>query len=367
MPTLPNMTLITPTLGADRGVWDDKINACFGLIDEHDHTAGKGLAIVSAAIDIDADLPMNGYSLTTLGKLSFSVITAPSTGSLNLFVNTSDNELYWRTSAGANVKLTSGTSINTTLVGGIVGDYTSVSAQVAFDGANGRYTFKQNSATGWAKVACGDVRIYEAGTSESVYVGLKAPSALAASYDITWPLAVPGSQLAMQMSTAGVVSLSNTFTSTLVAPDFKNSSAITLMIPASAAVSSASNPATLTDGVGGGATAWTLGNTGAITFPIILPSDALITGYTVYMKKTSDATKTISARLYYVTTIGGAEDTSFDAGTTESGNGSGTPIYSKSSGALTGSFSLKSSAYIKVSSNTSNDLIYGVAVQYTRP
>ena len=38
MPTLPNMSLITPTLGGDTGEWDDKINAALALIDAHDHS-----------------------------------------------------------------------------------------------------------------------------------------------------------------------------------------------------------------------------------------------------------------------------------------------------------------------------------------
>ena len=56
MPTLPNMSLITPTLGGDSGTWDDKINAALGLVDAHDHTSGKGVAIVSAALNINADV-----------------------------------------------------------------------------------------------------------------------------------------------------------------------------------------------------------------------------------------------------------------------------------------------------------------------
>src|SRR3990167_8157959 len=109
MPTLPNMSLITPVAG---GAWDDKINAAFALVDAHDHTSGKGLAIASAALSIDADVSWGGFSITSLGKISFTAITAPVSGSKNLFVNTSDNELYWRTNAGANVKLTDGASLN---------------------------------------------------------------------------------------------------------------------------------------------------------------------------------------------------------------------------------------------------------------
>lgn len=192
MPTLPNMGIITPTLGGDKGVWDDKINAAMGLIDAHDHTAGKGLPITTAALDIDADLDVGGHALTSLGKITFSAIATLAAGLLDIYVDVNDNELYWRNASGANVKLTSGNSINTSLVGGIVGDYSTVGAEVAFDDANHRYTFKQQgSPHTWAITASGEVRIYETSTSENVYVGQKAPTALAATYTLTWPLALP--------------------------------------------------------------------------------------------------------------------------------------------------------------------------------
>lgn len=212
MAVLPNMGINTPTLGGDSGTWDDKINAALALIDAHDHTSGKGVAIVSSGITVDADIPMAGFGLTSLGKLSFSTIAAPSTGSKNLFVNTADNELYWRSNAGANVKLTSGSSLNTSLVGGIVGDYSSVGAEVAFDDTNKRYTFKDQTAPTkkWARLASGPVRIFEYNTTESVYVEHAAAAALASSYTVTWPAALPGAQTMVQIGASGDLVYSNT-------------------------------------------------------------------------------------------------------------------------------------------------------------
>lgn len=195
MPTLPNMGLITPTLGGDPGVWDDKINAMAGVIDGHDHTNGKGLRITPPAMNINADLSFGGNGATALGRAAFTPVAALASGATTLFVNTADGELYWRTAGGTNVKLTAGSSINTSLVGGIVGDYTAVSAQVAYDSANTRYTFKGASPNlYWAIMASGEVRAYPSGTNSNFYVGQKANAALAASYSVTWPLAIPGGQ-----------------------------------------------------------------------------------------------------------------------------------------------------------------------------
>lgn len=212
MPTLPNMGLVTPTLGADIGVWDDKINAAFALIDEHDHTLGKGAAITPAAMSIDADIGMGGNGLAALGKVAFTAVATPTTGAKNLFVDAADNELYWRSNAGVNVKLTSNASLNTSLVGGIVGDYSAAGAEVAYDATNKRFTFKQAASPGgkWARMASGPVRIYEFDTTESLYVEHAVAAALAASYTVEWPAALPGTQALVQIGADGKLTYSNT-------------------------------------------------------------------------------------------------------------------------------------------------------------
>lgn len=212
MPTLPNMNLITPAQGGDRGTWDDKINACFVQIDAHNHTSGKGVRVPVAGLNIDTDINMGSKGLTSLGRAAFAEITALTTGARTLFVSSSDHELYWRTNAGTNVKLTNGASINTSLVGGIVGDYASVGAEVAFVDANKVYTFKDQSSPTkkWARLASGPVRIYEYNSTDSVYVEHAVDATLAASYTVTWPDALPASQTLMQVTSAGLVAFSNT-------------------------------------------------------------------------------------------------------------------------------------------------------------
>lgn len=211
MATLPNLGIVEPVLGGDNGTWDDRLNAALQLIDAHDHTSGKGLRIRTDALNIDEDLTFAGFGATNVGRVGFTAVAALSTGARALYVDTADNELYWRTNAGVNVKLTSGTSINTTLVGGIVGDYTAVNAEVAYEDANDRYTFKQQgSPKPWARVMCGGLQLAEFNTNESLFVRLIAPAALASSYDVTWPTAPPAATAIVQMSSAGVLSASNT-------------------------------------------------------------------------------------------------------------------------------------------------------------
>ncbi len=316
MPVLPNMGLITPTLGGDSGVWDDRINAAFALVDAHDHTSGKGVTVPVAGLNINADLPMGAFGLTALGKISFTAITAPVTGSKNLFVNTADNELYWRTNAGTNVKLTNGASINTTLVGGIVGDYSTVGAEVAFDDANKRYTFKDESSPTkkWARLASGQVRLYEYNTTVTNYVEQASPAALATSYTVTWPAAVPGATSLVQMSAAGVLTASNTLTNAITAPDFKTTASQTLTLPGAMWVEETSGTHTkkLATSSGGQIGFVIAASTVGLNMPIPLKVGDTITGFILYCKKTSSGSGNMSADLISVgtsSTVTGVEHT----------------------------------------------------------
>lgn len=211
MTTLPSMSLVLPTRGAPgSGLWADAMDAALALIDAHDHTTGKGTRVPTAGMNINADLTFSGlYAPTNLQRASFASVAALSSNNKSIFVGT-DHELYWRSNAGANVKLTSNAALNVAaFAGGIGGDYTSVGAAVAFDDAGDRYTFKQQGGV-WARMASGDVRLFETGTSDAVFVGLAAPAALASSYTMTFPTALPGSTSLAQVSSAGVISASNT-------------------------------------------------------------------------------------------------------------------------------------------------------------
>lgn len=217
MPTLPNTGVITPTLGGDAGTWDDKNNAAWGNYDEHDHTTGNGVRITTAAINIDADLTFGGiYAPTNLHRLTFASIVALSSNNKSLFVNTADNELYWRSNAGTNVKLTAGNALNVAaFTGGFGSGYTSASAAADYDDSTEQYTFKQSAGGNWSRLGVGGIRLYEFGTSETLRVGLLAPAALASSYDITLPSAPPASTQLVQMSSSGDVSVSNTVANTV--------------------------------------------------------------------------------------------------------------------------------------------------------
>lgn len=214
--TTPNMGLTLPTDHGSAEVWDTILDTVFNTIDSHDHTPGKGALISASAVKVAADKSWSfggtSYAITDLKAIDFVPVASTTVTSLAGAFFVSDgtggltaNELYFRTTSGVNVKFTSGAALNVAaFTGGIGGDYSAVGAAVAYDDSLDRYTFKQQGNV-WARMASGEVRILETGSSDSVYVGHAAPAALAASYTVTWPLALPASTVPLNISSAGQV------------------------------------------------------------------------------------------------------------------------------------------------------------------
>lgn len=341
MTTTPNMGLDLPALGGDAGTWDDKINAALSKIDLHTHIAGSGVPVTTAGISINADLTFSSlYAPINLHRITFASILALTSSNKSLFVSNADNELYWRNNVGTNVKLTLGNALNVgAFVGGIGGDYSAVGAALNFDDAGDRYTLKQQGGV-WARMASGDVRLFETGTSDAVFVGLAAPAALASSYTLTMPLVLPGVAGLLAVSSSGVITTTPTlpavkgllavdsagvFTTTPTLPSgirvmqIDNTGAVTTpaaALPASQAAMMISGAGVITYQGGPdmysaafavplSATPqyfvaqedWTINNTGQLSLPIKLPVGSSFTSWKVYFNKSSNASTTITASL----------------------------------------------------------------------
>lgn len=216
MPQSPttNMLLVQPSENGDAGVWDTLLTAVFALIDAHDHSTGKGVTVKTAGISINADLAMssggNFYALKDVKALDFQPQAAAGMTSYSsaLFANSSDsNNLYFRNASGTNVRITNGNQLDITVAGGIGGDYTAVAAEAAFSDAGKEYTWKQKDPDNfWAAMRSGPVRIAQLDTTESVYVEVAAPAALASSYTLTLPTGAPATANAVMMSATGALS-----------------------------------------------------------------------------------------------------------------------------------------------------------------
>lgn len=216
--TTPFMGLALPDDHGSADVWDTLLDAVFAKLDAHDHSPGNGALVPVAGLNINANVQLAsaGVHYAMYDALAFDFFpSAPSAMTSfagALFMSSVDSELYWRTAAGSNVKLTDGAALNIAqFAGGIGGDYSTAGALIYYDDSTHRYLLQQpGSPRPWAGLAGGNIDIYEQLASIAFRVRLQSPHALAASYALTLPAALPGSQALAQIDAAGNILASNT-------------------------------------------------------------------------------------------------------------------------------------------------------------
>lgn len=285
------MGLTLPTDHQSLDVWGAILNTALGLVESHNHTAGNGNLVPTGGLSIDADLAFNTKAITGLKAIDFTAVATSAVSSYAgaFFVNSADSNLYYRTTAGVNVQVTNGAALNVSaFTGGIGGDYASVGALFSFDDATDSYWAQQELVLGvrkWAGLRVGNVDIYEQAASITNRVRINSPAALAASYAITLPAALGGSTLALQVSSAGVMSISNTFASKLTAPDFAFSTAQAWQHGGSLWQDPNTTHTKLLSAAGA-MIGWTIAaSTNVLTMPLDVREGDTITGYAAYMQK----------------------------------------------------------------------------------
>lgn len=381
-----SMGLVKPTNHGSADVWDVILSTLFDLVEEHDHTTGKGVKIPSAALRVNADVPWSdsGSSYAITGAKAFDFTPSAPAGMASyagaLFLSdgtsgTTANELYWRTTGGTNVQLTSGASLNVTaFVGGIGGDYSSISALVDYDDASDTYRFRQQTSAGvrqFAKMSAADVRLFEyfaAGASPvpSNSVTLKSPAALAASYSVTWPAAVPGAAAFLQMSTAGVLSASNTIAQSVTATDFRHTTAQTLLVHGSAAqVGNGVGHARINSG-GYSPGFTTAATTARIQYPVQIQAGCVITGYKVFANKSTSSATTLFANISHTQGTTGTSVTD-GSGSSNAGNAPGSITLSETGLSVTVAANQAYFVEVSPSGGGTADLLYHVEITFTRP
>ena len=204
------------------------------------------------------------------------------------WVNSVDNELYYRTVAGANVKVTNGAALNIAFAGGIGGDYASVSALLQYNDAAKDYWLQQEvsgAVRPWAGAEVGDLLLYEkaliAGAPASQAVKLQSPHLLAASYAMQMPAALPAQTSGLYVTSAGQM---------LTAPPNR-----TLLVPASAADLNGNARSFVSSNLGENQIQFTGGVNNYVGFPIPLDVGDTIVSIIVYLNKVTANTTTLGA------------------------------------------------------------------------
>lgn len=199
----PNMNLPIPQVGVDPGPdWALNINSSLTLIDNHNHSAGYGVQINPAGININSDLPFNGNDATILRSTRFQLQSAPITGAAPdlACLYASGVDLYFNDANGNQIQITSN--------GGIAGSPGSISnltspASASYVAANSTFVWQSAANT----AATMDMRsiILRNSSANSKGLTLNPPAAMGANYSLTLP-SLPGTQSFMTLDAAGNMS-----------------------------------------------------------------------------------------------------------------------------------------------------------------
>ncbi len=193
----PNMNLIVPSVGSTIGPeWAFDINDCLALIDQHDHTPGKGTPITAAGLNIDADLPFNNHFATQLAGLT--LLPQGSTPTLTT-IYASGNDLYFVDGIGNNVRITQS--------GGVVGTPGSISnlsppATANYSAISSTFEWKSTASLA-ANMDFGSA-IMRNLSPNSTYALTLSPPSLSSNYTLTLP-ALPSVQSFMTLGTGGAI------------------------------------------------------------------------------------------------------------------------------------------------------------------
>jgi hypothetical protein len=197
------MGLVLPDVGAEPGpTYASDNNTAFETVDEHDHTTGKGVAIPTAGLNINADLSFGSTNAKDLRTVRFtSQASTPSNSTDLRIVYVKNGELAYRDASGNEVLLTNGGSI-----AGATGSISGLSspASASYSSVTKTFTWLYDSGSP-AKHALGDLGIYpyDGLNPYSFAVTLKAPTALSANYAWTLPAAAASQGAILSVSTAG--------------------------------------------------------------------------------------------------------------------------------------------------------------------
>jgi hypothetical protein len=248
MPT-PNMGLTVPTTTVTPGPdYANDVNADLNILDAHDHTPTNGAPVPTAGLNINANLPMNGFALTSLLYGGFSSQGSPLTGTNRVYF--SGGNMYVNDGSGNQIQMTAAGSINVSSVGGFSGDYsTTAGVTASYTNATKIFEFFQTALKD-AKIKAGDYQLTDISLNSGNAVTLKAPASLASNYTVTMPTAVPGSTLPVQMDNGGALSTPSTAPSNYVPTAAIQDAAVTQAKLASktVSVSSSSGSYTTTSG-----------------------------------------------------------------------------------------------------------------------
>ncbi len=198
--TTPNMFLVVPGVGTQDGPdYGLNINSDLGLIDLHDHSLGKGVAISPAGLNINSDLTFNSNDLTNVGGIGFTALGSNPSTLQFLYVSPGvetplTEDLWFNDGNGNQVQITSGGTVNATIASLPGESY-----------AAGTFFWVQGvGSTTPANFDIGSITLRPNVAATTFGVVLSPPSGIGSQYNINLPL-LPVSKLPLSIDNSGVM------------------------------------------------------------------------------------------------------------------------------------------------------------------
>jgi len=202
----PNMNLLVPSVGLTSGPqYASDLNQSLNTIDMHNHTVGLGVPVPTSGLNINADLPLNSFSLTLVNTVRCNSLSAslanisPNVGAIYVY----GNELYYNDwSGGHQVQITNNGSVNAA-----TGSITGLSSPASVNFSGSTFVFQSNTSTA-AAIDVGNIIVRSTNASLNAYgVTLQVPASITSSWPLVLP-ALPASTALLQLDSSGNITAS---------------------------------------------------------------------------------------------------------------------------------------------------------------
>lgn len=192
----PNMQLPIPGVGTEAGPnYATDVNNSLTLVDQHDHSAGRGVQITPAGININSSLNFNSQFVVSLAGATF---TAQTVVPVNGTVYQNANDLYFVDALGNNIQITANGA-----VAGTPGSIANLAAPASASYVSGSSTFVfQSNVSIAANLDAGSLFLRNISPNSTNAIELSAPAGLSSSYTITLP-SVPSQLSLVTIDTSG--------------------------------------------------------------------------------------------------------------------------------------------------------------------
>jgi len=198
--TSPNMSLILPTVGSQPSpTWAQDLNASLSIVDQHDHSSGNGVPITPAGLNISSDLSFQENNAVAVRSARFTAQGSPLALPTDLnCAYVSGVDLYYNDGNGNQIQITAS--------GGVAGSPGSIGSLVSpasctYVSATPAFVF-QSAANTPANLDGGSLVLRNISASSNG-ITINPPGALAASYSVTFPAALPAGQRFATLDASG--------------------------------------------------------------------------------------------------------------------------------------------------------------------